>query len=753
MEKQNPLVHEVNSYEKRLAGRELENFVTSLVERGHRYDSMRSRWLDKNSHFYRRRRGTVKRRVDFPWPGASNFVAPVIDMEVTRLVSVYMRSLFIKPMAAFITHRPDNVERARYNEKFFDWMLTHGMRDFRKQMMIHFNNVLGTGIGITKTYWEYKTRKVRRVFRRSDFLARNLPTALAPSVQEAASMLRAIQEDGEDAANSERALEFANRIRASQPGQLDAQTMEALKPLVIDDFDLDIDEEEDAIAFDTIMRALQNGPDVVDYRTLDVVYDMPRIAAMDAEDIIVPHTTTELRDASIVYQKLYFSETSFKQMAIDHAWEEDTVNAVLESRKNDLSQYSKKRSKSLPTLSGVGDGNMFGGGQRIISGGRMRGMAKDHAEGIMSTDLTELIEVWAAYTLMDVDDDGLDERVHCAFVPGLKRRELGMLKHPRECAEEHGEHPFDDTTFEITDKRFWSSRSVGEILDDVDREITHRRRMKANKLDLMVPMLKRKPTALFAPGSIGFIPGEVVDVTSDDDLTALTIPDTTQGDDREELVLLTWGQRITGAFDAIASQGAIHEARTKAEIDAIGQSAEQVLLMRTFVLQLGAAKFYNKAWDLYTQWGSGMVYNRVTGVDFIRPTRRELRQDTSLVPTGTLLAGNPTLEAQRAASRLKVLLEFVQAIGGPVLDGQKIDLLAALRLWLDRDGEVDARAVIRPLTQQEQQALNQQAQVDAATARLQGGNEAAAEFAKRRGSNPTEGAPSSSETASALTGV
>jgi ribosomal protein S8 len=117
------------------------------------YDDRRNYWPGKSSDL--RKHGADA----FPWEGASDMEAHVIDERITRLVSLFMASLNRANIRAFPVEVQD-VPKSKIVSNFLKWMVTSGyISRFSQEMELGANYLLERGLLISYVGWHSEDRK------------------------------------------------------------------------------------------------------------------------------------------------------------------------------------------------------------------------------------------------------------------------------------------------------------------------------------------------------------------------------------------------------------------------------------------------------------------------------------------------------------------------------------------------------------------------------------------------------------------
>ena len=117
------------------------------------YDNRRNYWAGKSRDH--RKHGSDA----FPWEGASDMEAHVIDERIQRLVALVISSLNKANVSAFPVEVTD-IARSKIVGSFLKWMISSGYIDrFEKEMELGANYLLERGILITHVGWQREDRK------------------------------------------------------------------------------------------------------------------------------------------------------------------------------------------------------------------------------------------------------------------------------------------------------------------------------------------------------------------------------------------------------------------------------------------------------------------------------------------------------------------------------------------------------------------------------------------------------------------
>lgn len=132
----------------------------SVVELEAYFDLCRESYDDRRNFWPGKSRDLRKHGADaFPWEGASDMEAHVIDERITRLVSLFMASLSRANIRAFPVEVQD-VARAKVVSNFLKWMISSGyISRFHREMELGANYLLERGVLISYVGWHREDRK------------------------------------------------------------------------------------------------------------------------------------------------------------------------------------------------------------------------------------------------------------------------------------------------------------------------------------------------------------------------------------------------------------------------------------------------------------------------------------------------------------------------------------------------------------------------------------------------------------------
>lgn len=121
------------------------------------YDSRRNKWVGKSDDM--RKHGATA----FPWDGAADTEAHVIDERIDAFVSLFISSMDRANIRAYPSNGGD-IQQARVVSSFLKWMKSNYIPRFRQEMELAANYLLERGVAITYVGWNREERTYLQKF-------------------------------------------------------------------------------------------------------------------------------------------------------------------------------------------------------------------------------------------------------------------------------------------------------------------------------------------------------------------------------------------------------------------------------------------------------------------------------------------------------------------------------------------------------------------------------------------------------------
>ena len=259
----------------------------SVVELEAYFDLCRESYDDRRNFWPGKSRDLRKHGADaFPWEGASDMEAHVIDERITRLVSLFMASLNRANIRAFPVEIQD-VARAKVVSNFLKWMISSGyISRFNREMELGANYLLERGVLISYVGWHSEDRKF---LQRLDF------NQIAQANPELAQLIS-------DGQNEDQVIALLQR-------SFDGVTVKRAKKALAELADVGSAELP-------VVRRQVNAPEV---KTL----------APDGDFIFPPYVTDPQR-APYCFWKTYYTPQELENKVVTDGWDEAFVDLVID---------------------------------------------------------------------------------------------------------------------------------------------------------------------------------------------------------------------------------------------------------------------------------------------------------------------------------------------------------------------------------------------------------------------------------------
>lgn len=267
---------EVNSLE--ITG-EVREFISEMKNSIEYHQNQRMDWETRVDRWAQLRFG-IRNKKTFPWPGAANYMLPLIDSDINQLKPPYVQLAFgVSPTVSYEGFGPEDQEPARKRELLMDFRLKNQM-DFFKPYVIGVDKMLEKGFVVFKISWNFETRAYTEFFDLND---------LDPDVVLA--------------------------MHQTTDEMLFSMIEEELKP------DMEFDENVEAIW--KAIKKFRNGKTKIEIEFVEKEHDEAAVTACDPkEDITVPIDTQDLNDARFIDYKFWISKNNLKRAMRDDKFEE-----------------------------------------------------------------------------------------------------------------------------------------------------------------------------------------------------------------------------------------------------------------------------------------------------------------------------------------------------------------------------------------------------------------------------------------------
>lgn len=611
-------------------------------------------WLSKQAALTKLRFGFRKAR-NIPWRGASNITVPIIDKSIRRWrPPIASLILDAEPIAIFTPQEVGDFDASRSVEPFFTWMFREQMRT--KRELIRLVDTLGArGHAYAREGWFYRTQRKSRIVPAKQVFPEGIDMAVAAAQQadsQVSPLILAMQ----------RIAQMYN-----MPIDMPAARREV---------------------FQAASRILQ-GADFASLVTSDLVDDRPDWKAIDPINVIVP-VDQNPQEADFFCMVYRMGRQEISRRARDGFFRGDTASELLKQ----LERGNLERPENTPADDV----------REVIRRIRDKQAQIDSETGKNTKEGDTTI--WEVFCHIDINQDGLDERVVLWYAPATKTV-LQLFEYP---------FPFDKwpiTPFEFNadSDRIIDNRGIPEMILSFQKlaSAMYNARIDASTI-VLSPAMKMRTTGGNYKKAVNYRPGAIIPVTNPDDLTPIV-------HDLRILSALLQEQQVgqavaedyIGTFDAtigrLQDQNA-PERRTATEVSAIQNVAASVFGLDAKMFTEQMSESFTKIWNLYEEWGEEELFFRVQGEALPRSVlKNEITKNYDIRAAGTPANTQKQLMLAHYREVLQLALQDKSGL---------LNLPLLLQSYLKIIDPIVAAQAIRPLEESRQvSAIQQAAQIAA----------------------------------------
>jgi hypothetical protein len=293
----------------------------------------------------------------------------------------------------------------------------------------------------------------------------------------------------------------------------------------------------------------------------------------------------------------------------------------------------------------------------------------DQSQGIDPRDGDAAVtkfEVWEVLTKMDIDGDGIKEKVIIWLVPSFFQSNNDISKMEGVLAVYAYPMPFEEWNvvafdFEKTTDSPYGSRGIAELVSVFQAQVNSLHNARLDSLQIVLsPMFTLKasgPTDSIRR-NIRFMPGTIIPLPSDGDFA----PIQTQAADifqslNEENFTRSLAEQYIGVFDPGILQQNAAERRTATEVEAVLSQVNSIAASDAALFQANMGKVHRQLWKLLMEFGPEEIYFRVMGEEQPKFARKiDIDNEYEIVPAGTPINTQKQLVAARAREALTILI-------------------------------------------------------------------------------------------------
>jgi len=561
---------------------------------------------------------------EFPWPNSSDIHIPLTDLIIERTKASYLTFLNAEPMCIFVPQDAMSYEKADKVQAYFEYLLRFRTNDFQEQMITFADSCLETGLGVGKTYWDYRT-----VDTVDKITERTLPAILTQFIV----IDRAKPEElNQLALQLAQAGQQAGHVPVPVSGkEFKQQMFDRTMSTIYSAYRLDPNVTAERKSAEAVMKVVLGRAEFAHVRKRTVMSNGPRFTAVHPMNLIWPSHCEDIESATRLAHRLWFTEAEMLQRARDNRWNEDAVQKIIESRSQSNSMADS----------------------RIVLQQANRGDADFPSD--------DLIEIWEVYCEWDWDDTGVTKRVVATVDP----KSQAVLK-LRLLPFKHGQWPFTVAQMEKNSaQRLHGVRGIPDKVAELTAYVTQLHRMKLNRLQWEIsPTLLYRRSSNLDPSVIRAIPGQVIPVQRGDDLVPLVFPNATMQAQEAENSIRAYLEQYTGSWDFGLSDANsnMSNPRTAREIGAITVGRNEINSTRLLLFRCALRRIFGQMWDLVQQQDfMGPVYVMGEQANFIS-SRDDIIGNFDVVPNAPVGLDDPTTRDQMAVMRMQLLMQLAPLI-------------------------------------------------------------------------------------------
>lgn len=615
-----------------------EQIAVDILKEVSDAQNMKLRWSNKLD-FYYRLRYRLRRTKDWPFIGCSNIGLPTIEKFLRKIKASLFNTFWgITPHAVIIPEGPQSFDLAMRLEHYLDWLLETKIK-FAKKLAIAIDKMLEKGFCVLEPLWVIKDEK-----RKFEIDLSGLPKDIIDSIFSTI--------DSDDA---ELVGQIAKMFDVDMSETVRAENMEYLREA---------------------LKSLKAGKDKVTVTICDETYNNVDINVHDPENVYVP------ADAGIDPQ-----ECRFIAYEVYEPW--DVVK-----QKSKSGVYDADTFKDMEAFKEVGAGSPSQG-KNSFNPARTTDVLKDQREGIeRANNQSKSVKLLRVYAWYDLDGDGVEERNVFIIAPEWKKC-LKAFPFPYS----HRKWPAIRFDAEVTDDRWYSSRGVPEMLEDIAKEIDVQHNQKIDQQTIRnVPMFTYR-TGVVNSRFVKFIPGQAIPVnglTPLEDAVKVLRNESSNAEYSyrdEEMLLKMEVQELYGIVD-YGTQSLVNrrQPRTASEVMAQQQSGSVIFNLDSLLLSESMTQVLTQVVQLTQQYLPDEIFFAVAGEGAsARLTRDEIQGQWLVRVRGNDINTNPQKRLEMAQAKHAFLMQPYHIQTGIVTP---VNAYLSLKEYMQYTGDVNWQSKI-----------------------------------------------------------
>lgn len=399
-------------------------------------------------------------------------------------------------------------------------------------------------------------------------------------------------------------------------------------------------------ALDGILKKILNGETEISVTLWDEIYDAPAIGLVSPEFLFVPtNTPFDIQESEFICHE-YCLPLRVVKANVEKGWEIDDVE--------DLKEYSSYDDRALT------------------------GFLKDRREGIERLRKSQDVKIYEIRGWYDLNGDGYPEKCIFTYFPDFNRvvRKISL-------PFKSGRWDFVKSVWEVLDDRFYASRGIVEMIEDIIKEIDIQHMQKIDQQTIRNNPMFVYRVGMVNPNLVKFMPNQAIPVKGTLDLKNVVDvvnannPNVEFSYEKEEQILLGRCEELLGQMDfSLHNQINKREPRTLGEVNLQQQNMNNTFSMDASVFTNTFSELFTWIYELWCQYGKDEVEFAYFGIDnkseTIKLTREEI-QGYKIAVRGNDQNTNPQVRIQKAQAILQGVLNPVALQTGVVTPPQIVE--------------------------------------------------------------------------------
>jgi hypothetical protein len=590
----------------------------------------RGEWNNRRDFFHRMRM-RIRKDKSFPFEGCSNLRMPTVEKFIRKIkASLFTLVWGQRPKFVVEPGKNGNADAAFSIEYYLDYVFEKVLK-FSRPLIILLDKMLEKGFVFTEVLWK-----------------------MEDEAQTVEIDLTTMPED------------LVNLV-------LSAEASDQIVPMIAEIFEIDMSEsvrEENTEAIEEAIQALQSGEKTARVTFRDETYNNVDVQIHDPEFVYVPvDSKLDPKDARFIAIECYEPWDIVKKKARRGFYSKEVVDSI---------DYLKD-DKRAPSQ---GSGAMQDMHHTTVT-------TDDLREGIdRINNPSKSVKLYRMYAWHDLDGDGEEER--CVFVIAPEwKAVLAKFPYPHHIKR----WPITRFDAELIDDRFFSTRGIPELTDDISREIDTQHNQKVDQQTIRnVPMFAFR-SGVVNPKLVKFIPGQSIPVPGtvglDDAIKVLrnesSAAEFSYRD--EEMLLKSELQELVGQVDfSLQSQINRREPRTATEASAQQQAAQTVFGLDVAMFSDSMSDLGELVLAFQQQYAPEEIFFQITGEQqSIRMKRDQIQGGYSVCVRGNSFTTNPAARLQYEQMKISFLTQNPVFLQAGILNQQNLYFWA--KKYLQAAGE------------------------------------------------------------------